>query len=158
MSASAEGSETDPNLTPLLDVVLQLIMFFLLTVNFLPSQNLSKNITLPVAVSAIPLGAGKEDFVFLDMNKDGKLEKPNGELVEEDLSTPQRMKVYLSNIKDKIERAAQEETGQKQKVKIIVVVRAHEDTRSGKIIQVLDACQKAGYEDLQLRVITKARD
>jgi len=78
-------------------------------------------------------------------------------LVEEDLSTPQRMKVYLSNIKDKIERAAQEETGQKQKVKIIVVVRAHEDTRSGKIIQVLDACQKAGYEDLQLRVITKAR-
>jgi len=38
MSASAEGSETDPNLTPLLDVVLQLIMFFLLTVNFLPCR------------------------------------------------------------------------------------------------------------------------
>ena len=38
MSASAEGNETDPNLTPLLDVVLQLIMFFMITVNFVRSR------------------------------------------------------------------------------------------------------------------------
>ena len=35
---SAEGSNAEPNLTPLLDVVLQLLMFFMMCVNFVTEQ------------------------------------------------------------------------------------------------------------------------
>jgi len=55
MSASI-GSEikAEPNLTPLLDVVFQLITFFMLVVNF-STENYDQRVRLPVAESARPV-------------------------------------------------------------------------------------------------------
>ena len=47
--------KAEPNLTPLLDVVFQLITFFMLVINF-SSENYDQRVRLPVAESAVPVG------------------------------------------------------------------------------------------------------
>src|SRR6185437_8770669 len=76
MSASM-GSEmkAEPNLTPLLDVVFQLITFFMLMINF-SSDNYDRRITLPVAGSARPIEDDRqvsEDRLVLNVDKEGHL-------------------------------------------------------------------------------------
>ena len=47
--------KAEPNLTPLLDVVFQLITFFMLVINF-SSENHDQRVRLLVADSAVPAG------------------------------------------------------------------------------------------------------
>ena len=55
MSASMSTEfKAEPNLTPLLDVVFQLITFFMLVINF-SSENYDQRVRLPVADSARPV-------------------------------------------------------------------------------------------------------
>ena len=46
--------KAEPNLTPLLDVVFQLITFFMLVINF-SSENYDQRVRLPIAESARPI-------------------------------------------------------------------------------------------------------
>src|SRR5436305_5878071 len=76
--AAAMRSElrADPNLTPLLDVVFQLITFFMLVINF-SSENYDARVRLPVAGSARPPEEGEkaavEDHLVLNVDKQGHL-------------------------------------------------------------------------------------
>src|SRR6185295_6535560 len=74
MSASQSADSAEPNLTPLLDVVFQLITFFMLVINF-SNDNYDQRVRLPVAGSARPLDAGKvsEDRLVLNIDRDGRL-------------------------------------------------------------------------------------
>ena len=49
--------KAEPNLTPLLDIVFQLITFFMLVINF-SSENYDQRVRLPVAESARPIDEG----------------------------------------------------------------------------------------------------
>jgi biopolymer transport protein ExbD len=76
MSASM-GTEfkAEPNLTPLLDVVFQLITFFMLVINF-SSENYDQRVRLPIAESAVPVGEEarvSEDRLVLNVDKEGHL-------------------------------------------------------------------------------------
>src|SRR5437773_1333609 len=102
MSASVGSEGADPNLTPLLDLVLQLIMFFMITVNFVRVDQFDDQIKLPVATSATPLDASAEDLIFLNLNAKGELV---GTLNNFALDTPQKLKVYLIGEKENRERA-----------------------------------------------------
>ena len=65
----------EPNLTPLLDVVFQLITFFMLVINF-TSENYDRRVHLPVAGSARPVEDAQqvsEDRLVLNIDKDGHL-------------------------------------------------------------------------------------
>src|SRR6185437_5993841 len=83
MSASM-GSEikAEPNLTPLLDVVFQLITFFMLVINF-SNDNNDQRIRLPVAASAYPAETGPidEDRLVFNIDADGNL-LFNGEVLD----------------------------------------------------------------------------
>src|SRR3954454_392237 len=63
---AAEGSVAEPNLTPLLDVVLQLLMFFMMCVNFVTEQ-VSGDIKLPVSQSARPMNKSETDVLFVNV-------------------------------------------------------------------------------------------
>src|SRR5437588_10974824 len=102
MSHGPSGSDAvEPNLTPLLDVVLQLIMFFMITVNFVRVDQLNEDIKLPVAQAAVPMDQSAEDWVFLNLEKDGKL----AGLGTQGLKTPAQLKAYLQRERDALERA-----------------------------------------------------
>src|SRR3954468_14175169 len=76
MSASVNNElRAEPNLTPLLDVVFQLITFFMLVINF-SSENYDQRVRLPVAGSARPVEDEKrvsEDRLVLNVDRAGHL-------------------------------------------------------------------------------------
>jgi biopolymer transport protein ExbD len=76
MSGSLINSmKAEPNLTPLLDVVFQLITFFMLVINF-SSENYDQRVRLPIAESAVPVGEEarvSEDRLVLNVDKEGHL-------------------------------------------------------------------------------------
>ena len=67
--------KAEPNLTPLLDVVFQLITFFMLVINF-SSENYDQRVRLPVADSARPIDEPEqvsEDRLVLNVDSEGHL-------------------------------------------------------------------------------------
>jgi len=151
MSANVGGDGVDINLTPLLDLVLQLIMFFMITVNFVRVEQFDDAIRLPVAEKAVPLDKGAEDFVFLNLDRNGQLV---GTLSNMMLDTPEKLKVFLMREKESIERSARAK-GKVGEVKIVVVLRADKDSSYRDVWDKLDSCQRAGFKQVQLRVMTK---
>ena len=69
---SAPGVSAGPNLTPLLDVVLQLLMFFIICTNF-KMEEVSTEIKLPKAHSARPVDKSDVDVLFVNMDHEGKV-------------------------------------------------------------------------------------
>ena len=152
MSASVGSEGSDPNLTPLLDLVLQLIMFFMITVNFVRVDQFDDAIALPVASSAIPIDNTAEEWIFLNLDRSGKLV---GALSTFILDTPEKVKVHLMREKDSLERAARAR-GKTGDPKVVVILRADRNCRYRDVWQVLDSCQRAGFKHWQLRVMTQA--
>jgi biopolymer transport protein ExbD len=151
MAASADGgNETDPNLTPLLDVVLQLIMFFMITVNFVRVDQFDDSIQLPMASQAIPMDKSAEDWIFLNLDGSGKLV---GALQGLTLDTPEKLKVHLMREKESLERAAKYK-GINGEIKIVIILRADKNCKYGEVWSVLNSCQRAGFKYWQLRVMT----
>src|SRR5207249_1683921 len=82
MSATSSIDRADPNLTPLLDVVFQLITFFMLVINF-SNDNYDQRVKLPVAGTAHPVESSEkvaEDRLVLNVDKQGHL-LMNGEVM-----------------------------------------------------------------------------
>ena len=76
MAASMSSElKAEPNLTPLLDVVFQLITFFMLVINF-SNENYDQRVRLPVAGSARPVEDEQrvsEDRLVLNVDSEGHL-------------------------------------------------------------------------------------
>jgi biopolymer transport protein ExbD len=147
-----EASTAEPNLTPLLDVVLQLLMFFMMCVNFVTEQ-VNEDIKLPVAQSARPMEKGEVDVLFLNMDPYGKLVIPGRELP---LSTPGEVSFYLRQQYDDARRSAQARGDESGTVRTAVIIRAHRDVSYAHVYRLLRLCKDVGYTKLQLRAMTRA--
>jgi len=152
MAASVDSEGCDVNLTPLLDLVLQLIMFFMITVNFVRLDKFDVTIELPVASQAVPLDNSAEDWVFLNLDGNGKLV---GTLSTFTLDTPEKLKVHLMREKESLERAAKNR-GKTGEIKIVIILRADKNCKYTDVWTVLNSCQRAGFKHWQLRVMTSA--
>src|SRR5438067_13708930 len=67
---ASEGSTCEPNLTPLLDLVLQILMFFMITVNF-ATQSSPGKVELPFSDEAVALTRSTEPL-FLNLVYDAQ--------------------------------------------------------------------------------------
>jgi biopolymer transport protein ExbD len=145
-----EAIKADPNLVPLLDLVFQLIMFFMICVNFV-SEQVNEDIKLPVAQSARPMDKGEIDVLFLNMDKYGNVMVPGGQKA---LVTTGEKQYYLNDQHaDKLH--VQEQQGDKSgKVKTAIIIRADQGAKYGQIFELLHLCKQAGYHKLQLRAYT----
>jgi biopolymer transport protein ExbD len=153
---STEGSKAEPNLVPLLDVVLQLIMFFMLTVNFVNTEQINQAIVLPEAQSAVPLDKTVKDVLFLNMDKEGKIllvgERPDTRTKE----GRSKIKSYLNKEKARAQRLLAANKKEADSEKYMVVLRAHKAAKCKDVMTVLQLCEEAGYRRWQLRVQSKA--
>src|SRR3954468_8440727 len=72
MSASSiDMTQAQPNLVPILDMVFQLITFFMLVINFKEAA-LDQSLQLPVLGSARPLDTkGQEELLVLNVDAEG---------------------------------------------------------------------------------------
>src|SRR5438477_7830361 len=148
--AGEVASKAEPNLTPLLDVVLQLLMFFMMCVNFV-SEQVNQNIELPVAQSARPMDKGEVDVLFLNVDRKGNLVVPG----HDTLMTMPAISYYLRQQYTDAERADKLRGGPGI-VKTSIVIRADVNASYKNVFDLMALCKQIGYRKLHLRAKTKA--
>ena len=144
---AADSSRADPNLTPLLDVVLQLLMFFMMCANFV-STSVNESIHLPVMQSARPADKRQTDLLYLNLKEDGTLEVVGRDPMKTEASIKNFLRKYLEDTKRAQEKKSEEP-------KTVVVVRADERSDYGKVYQLLRWCKEIGYRKYQMRGKTR---
>jgi biopolymer transport protein ExbD len=171
MSASTSHDKCEPNLTPLLDLVLQLIMFFMVCANFVMEQT-NESVKLPTSFSAKPLQKDQERYIFINMTVNEK-KNDNGvssyspgvitytagvtttvcntvKVLEDELD--RRIKADKDIAKRKGLTDAEWEKG---KGRSLVILRADARLEFKTIAEVFATAKAVGYMDIQLRGTTK---
>ncbi len=154
MSASL-SSETraEPNLTPLLDVVFQLITFFMLVINF-SNDNFDQRVKLPVAGSARPVDdASKvaEDRLVLNIDSSGRL-LFNGKNYSSDEAIEQiKLQAALVRLNVKAGGVKLDPSGS---LPTRIVIRADRDMSFGPLYQLMNACQNNGFQKFEFKAMT----
>jgi biopolymer transport protein ExbD len=135
----------EPNLVPLLDLVLQLIMFFMMCANFVMEEN-DPGIQLPLSQMAKPLPDVGSDVLHLGIDDDGHVRVVGRSTMTND----PEVATFLREVADANRRSMAErnETGD---LKTLVIIRASRDCSFHKIYSVMRRCQEAGLRRLQLR-------
>lgn len=133
------------NLTPLLDLVLQLVMFFMLVTKFV-NDELDERIKLPVASQAKPLTSKDVNFIYLNVDRTGRVLRTIGE----PMTTDKQIEFYLSG------EARNYALGEKKaKEDVTVIIRADKDAKFMHIHKTMMAIKAAGFKKLQLRAQVK---
>ena len=157
MSASASAGKCEPNLTPLLDMVLQLVMFFMLCANFVMEQ-VNETVKLPLAIEAKALDRTVDNYIILNVVKpkdaNEKFNLPaytdiSGEQFTNMIQVRNKMRTVMELDKARTKPADWE----KGKGRSIVILRAAREANFKEVYDVMTACRQAGYTDIQLRAI-----
>ena len=147
---SGDDIRAEPNLIPLLDLVFQLIMFFMICVNFVSSQ-VNEEIKLPVAQSARAMDTGDFEVLVLNMDGSGKIQVVGRPAP---LSTMGEKRYFLREAYADALRTAQERD-KKAPVTTTVIVRADKTATYLQVYELLTLCKEAGFRKLQLRAYAK---
>jgi biopolymer transport protein ExbD len=148
MASVGNRGDVDPNLIPLLDLVLQLVMFFIMVANF-AAQAQNSDVMLPLAASARPQDAGEVEVIYINLNHEGKVIVPG----REPLNSISEVKYYMMSEFLNAKRSF-EARGEKE-VKTVVIIRAHKDADFKPVFEVLRECKSAGFRKWQLRATIK---
>jgi biopolymer transport protein ExbD len=143
----------EPNLVPMLDLVLQLVMFFMLCANFL-MEDLNATIKLPTAIQAKPLEKSEDYVIYLNVNDKGHVILGKGEGGTLTNAEALRAELRRHHERDQVRIERQKAAGKPARLSL-VVIRADKNCRFKQISDYLDACRRAGYADVQLRAVVQ---
>lgn len=150
-SRHASSSVLNPNLTALLDVVLQLITFFMMLVHFgTRLEGATKAVRLPLAPAALPGTDLTFDRMAVAMNAQGKLLVKGRELDDEAATT------FWAN-EAKARRAGLEVLGEgataDNELPTVVILRADRAASYGAVRRALAEAQDKGFAHFSLVVL-----
>jgi biopolymer transport protein ExbD len=145
------GVKAEPNLTPLLDLVLQLLMFFVMTVNFV-STEVRDDVKLPVAQSARPMDKSLDKVLMVNMDAKGRLFILG---LDRPLTNPGEIGYFLRKEFSDAQLLAKARGDKAGEVKTAVIIRADQDVKYEKVYQLLRSCKEAGYKSMQLRATVR---
>ena len=149
MSASVSHEKCEPNLTPLLDVVLQLVMFFMLCANFV-TESVKESIKLPEAIAAKALDKNVRDYMILNIDAMGATTVTN-----EVFETPAKIRGFLKNQMDLDKARTKPADWEKGKGRSVIILRADQKCNFKQVNDVMEVCRGVGYLNLQLRATKK---
>jgi biopolymer transport protein ExbD len=151
MSASmSHGSSAEPNLTPMLDMVFQLVTFFMLVINF-KAASLDLTLNLPVVGSAMPVDTqGKEELLILNVDTQGRLNVYGA--VKDDINSYIAGEAQASLLSARREQP-NIKTG--DELPTMVVIRADKSTTFKLLYKVIKICQDHGYRRFALKAMNK---
>ena len=157
MSASMQqGLKAEPNLTPLLDVVFQLITFFMLVINF-SNDNYDMRIKLPVAGSARPIDdaakAANEDRLVLNIDSKGQLLFNGKTLTGGEAIQTIKFEADLARLNQRT-LSGGKKPDPAEGLPTRVVIRADRNTPFAPIFSLITACQSNGYRKFDLKAMT----
>ena len=150
MSGSMNSAASaEPNLTPMLDMVFQLITFFMLVSNF-QSASLDLSLKLPVVGSARPVDTeGTEDLLILNIDSEGRLQL---------YGYPQDLDPYIA-AEAKASRSKAKEDNPKFKpdddLPATVVLRVDRQASFKQVNKVITTCQAKGFRKFALKAMNK---
>ncbi|HUT79207.1 MAG TPA: biopolymer transporter ExbD [Polyangia bacterium] len=121
--------------TPLVDVVFLLLIFFLLTATYVKNPNL--DINLPKA--SLNQTANDKRDVTVAIKADGEIRYDNTEISLESLEGILRAQFAESQ-------------------EAVVVIRADEGTRHGRVVEVMDLAKRVGFAKLAIAVQARGGD
>ena len=147
MSASSSESY-EPNLTPILDMVFQLITFFMLVINF-KGAAMDLTLNLPVLGSARPLEyVGRHEPLTLNIDKEGTV-RSRGETVDVDAYVAREarlLKLLLDAGGTKLVDG---------ELPVPVVIRADKTVNFTSLLRIMRLCQAEGYRQIALSAMTR---
>jgi biopolymer transport protein ExbD len=131
-------SNTDIDMTPMIDMTFQLITFFMFVMNFSEAEQ-DDRIQLPSSQLAKPVEGAMESPITLQLTNMGTVIYA-GELVAvSDIGT------YLEREKTVMLDAGKEPNA------ATVIVRADGRSKTGEVQQIIRMCQEKGFERFALR-------
>ena len=144
---SAQSSDgADPDLTPILDMVFQLITFFMLVINF-KGASLDQSLQLPVLGSARPLEwKGDYEPLMLNVDNEGRVKVFGVVVLAEKFIADQ-----AADLKKDL-RAAGESAP--KELPVPVVLRVDKGTRFHLVNHIIKLCQENGYVQFSLSAMT----
>lgn len=136
------GAMQEGDMTPMIDMVFQLIAFFMVLVNF-TEADIDDRVVLPESVLAKPPESSPEDFLTVQMTETGDV------IVDGRVETVDNVYVPLSRRADYFQRTGRAIDD------VVVIIRAHHKAPTGKVQKLIQECQRAKFERFVLRAKEK---
>ena len=152
MAGNLSGEiKAEPNMTPLLDVVFQLITFFMMVFK-ISGENYDQRVRLPVAGSARPVeGQPADDRLILNIDGQGRM-LWNGQALDVDQAMKElRTQSQLVRLNLKIQK---KEVQEGDKLPTVVVFRADKNVPFTQIFRYIKECQSQGFVKFALKAMT----
>jgi biopolymer transport protein ExbD len=174
MGGGEQEEVKEPELVPLLDLVLQMVMFFMACTRF-AVENVREDVKLPLAQSAKPVSELGTDIFYVNINergdllvnrtkvfRDGKIDGMVGKEVDDfgrvlrpgTFSKPRRnqeIRSYLNDIYEKKKAEADKRPDEPGKVRTLVILRAHQDCKFTDVYEAMRMCREAQFAKMQMR-------
>src|SRR4051812_3493259 len=156
MAGSVTGElRAEPNLTPLLDIVFQLVTFFMLVINF-TSENYDQRVHLPVAGSARPVEDSQrvsEDRLVLNIDREGHLlvsgqVQPFNEAIQTIKHQAALVRLNMKSSGLKVD--------ENKGLPTTIVFRADKDATFSTVMSLINACQTQGFRKFALKAMTSS--
>jgi biopolymer transport protein ExbD len=131
-------SNTDIDMTPMIDMTFQLITFFMFVMNFSEAEQ-DDRIQLPLSQLAKPVEGAMESPITLQLTNRGSVIYAGEMVAVSDIGT------YLEREKTVMLDAGKEPSA------ATVIVRADGRSKTGEVQEIIRKCQEKGFERFALR-------
>jgi biopolymer transport protein ExbD len=142
MSHGAGGDDAiraEPDLTPMLDLVMQLLMYFIVCANFIEVEN-NPDVQLPPSQAARPIDKSEADILFLNVNREGKVLTLGQEAMDNDAT--------IKWLNDRVIDSPKDDKG---RPKTAIVIRADAGASYDTVYWLLDQCKLKGFSKFKVR-------
>ena len=163
------SDKCEPNFTPLLDLVLQLVMFFMIVTNFVQEQT-NVEIKLPEAIAAKAIEPNVDSAIYLNVNAEGKVvlattdqyKDSEGNVIST-LDNPAQVVSFLKR-RAKEDRARAKQAKSAGRLRegdpelSLIILRVDKACTFEKTYAIMKACRTSEYLRVQLRAIVGRGD
>ena len=133
------GGAIEIDMTPMIDICFQLLTFFCFILNFSGAEQ-DERIMLPSSTLAKPPDSASDTPITLQITKEGQVI-----IVGQVFPRPQDAYATLD-----LERSLLEQKN-KSAADATIIIRGHRDAKTGVVQDLIQVCQKAGFERFTLR-------
>ncbi len=145
MSTTHNAEQCEPNLVPILDMVFQLITFFMLVINF-KAVDVDKDLVLPVVGAADPTDQGDQgDLLVINVRSDGSVQVRG--------AIQPSIDFFLRG--ESMVVAAVRRVKPGDPLPVTAILRVDKKVAFEKLMQVVDSCKSNRFSKIDFVVVRK---
>lgn len=146
---------TEPDMTPMIDIVFQLLTFFMIAINF-ENTKADERVKLPKDTLAKPPSVKPEHELVLNMGYQRDLNGKRLNSIPEIFYNERYVEVRQITPDLEQEKRVMERVHGKEVIKdVTVLIRADSEVPAGLIQELIKKCQEAGFSKFSLRAMSE---